>query len=61
MVAYRAKCGHCDGKGYVTEMSRMLYGNCQNCNGTGWIVDLSDLDIAWFREHDPERLEMVAD
>lgn len=56
---YRAKCGHCDGKGYVTPMSRMLYGDCRNCNGSGWITDLSADDVVFLQDHDPDRLELL--
>lgn len=59
MATYRAKCGHCDGKGYVSEAMRRLYGDCRNCNGTGWITDLSADDVAWFLAYGPERLDVV--
>ena len=59
MTTYRAKCGHCNGKGYLNEFVRQLYGDCGNCKGTGWIDGLSDEDVAWFRANDPERLEEV--
>ena len=58
---FRVKCGHCNGKGFVSPLMKQLYGDCGNCHGTGWVTGLSDDDVAWLKAHDPERLEEVAD
>ena len=57
-LKYRARCAHCDEP--LSPLADLLYGKCRNCNGTGWLTDLSDEDIAWFKEYDPARLEVVS-